>query len=297
LLYFTPLFPSKIAARTASRVDGKISMEYEIKPQNKFSLGLKELWEFRELFYLFTWRDVKVKYKQTFLGVAWALFQPLVMTLLFTFSFGKLIGENSGLTIPYPVFTLSGFILWNIFSSGLSNAGNSMVANANIIKKIFFPRLIIPVSSILVTLIDFAVSFCVFIPVLYYFGGGFHLKALVFIPCSVLLTCLSTFGLGTFLSALNVKYRDFRYILPFFIQALLFATPVIYPIHISNNSVFNWIIRLNPMSAPIEIFRRSFTNDPIDIQQLAFSLSTSVLLLIAGVSYFRKTEAYFADLA
>jgi lipopolysaccharide transport system permease protein len=272
-------------------------MEYEIKPQNKLNLGLKELWQYKELFYMFTWRDVKVKYKQTFLGVTWALFQPVVMTLLFTLSFGKIISANSGMDIPYPVFALSGFILWNIFSSGLSNAGNSMVNNSNIIKKIYFPRLIIPVSSVLVSLIDFFIAFIVFIPVLYYFNCGFNVKAVFFIPLSILLTCMSTFGLGTFLAAVNVKYRDFRYILPFFIQALLFATPVIYPVKISNNSMFHWIMQLNPMSAPIELFRHSFTNSAVDVQGLFLSTSVSLFLFLAGIYYFRKTEAYFADLA
>jgi lipopolysaccharide transport system permease protein len=272
-------------------------MEYEIKPQNKLSLGLKELWKYRELFYMFTWRDVKVKYKQTFLGVTWALFQPVVMTVLFTLSFGKIISANSGLGMPYPLFALSGFIVWNIFSSGLSNAGNSMVSNANIIKKIYFPRLIIPVSSILVSLIDFVMAFVVFIPVLYYFGGGFTLRALVLIPLSLFLTCMSTFGLGTLLAAANVKYRDFRYILPFFIQALLFATPVIYPIQISSNALFRLLMSLNPMSAPIELFRYSFNQSEINFEYLLISMGVSFLLFFTGIYYFRKTEAYFADLA
>jgi lipopolysaccharide transport system permease protein len=220
-------------------------MEYEIKPHNKFSFGLKELWHYRELFYMFTWRDVKVKYKQTFLGVAWAMFQPIIMTLLFTMSFGNIISEKSNLDIPYPVFALSGFIIWNIFSSGLSSSGNSMVNNASIIKKIYFPRLIIPFSSVLVSL----------------------------------------------------KYRDFRYILPFFIQALLFATPVIYPVKISGNALFQFILQLNPMYAPISLFRHSFIDAPIDMNGILISLMTGIILFFAGIYYFKKTEAYFADLA
>lgn len=272
-------------------------MEYEIKPHTKLSLGLKELWQYRELFYMFTWRDVKVKYKQTFLGIAWALFQPLIMTLLFTLGFGKVITQSSGLQMPYPLFALSGFILWNIFSSGISNAGNSMVTNAAIIKKIYFPRLIVPVSSILVSLIDFLMAFIVFIPVMYYYGGAFHAKALLYIPLAVLLTCMCTFGLGSFLAAVSIKYRDFRYILPFFVQALLFATPVIYPLKISGNRFFDILLQLNPMSAPIELFRGSFTNTATNYPQLAISTGVSVILLLLGVFYFRRTEAYFADLA
>jgi lipopolysaccharide transport system permease protein len=272
-------------------------MEYEIKPQNKLNLGLKELWQYRELLYMFTWRDIKVKYKQTYLGFAWAIFQPVLMTILFTLSFGKIISANSNINVPYPIFALSGFILWNVFSSGLSSAGNSMVNNSNIIKKIYFPRLIIPVSSMLVCLIDFLIAFAIFIPALYYFNCNFNFKAVIFIPISILLTSISTFGLGTFLAALNIKYRDVRHILPFFIQALLFATPVIYPIKISDNYFFQLILKLNPMSAPIELFRHSFNNTPIDIQGLAISISVSLFLFLAGIYYFRKTEAYFADLA
>lgn len=272
-------------------------MEFEIKPQRRFSLGLKELWEYRELFYFFTWRDVKVKYKQTALGFLWAIFQPLIMTMLFTVSFGRLINQSLPMDVPYPVFVLSGFLLWNIFSGGLSNAGNSMVNNANIIKKIYFPRLIVPVSSILVSLVDFLMAFIVFVPVLLYYDCSFRASAVYLIPLSVLLAVMATFGLGTFLAALNVKYRDFRYILPFFIQALLFATPVIYPVRITDNSWFQWLLRLNPMNAPIELFRSSISASEVDQRAILMSVAVSVVLFITGIFYFRKTESYFADLA
>ncbi|MBS1646037.1 MAG: ABC transporter permease [Bacteroidetes bacterium] len=272
-------------------------MEFEIKPQKKFSLGLRELWEYRELFYFFTWRDIKVKYKQTALGVLWALFQPAIMTMLFTLGFGKMISSNFHLDLPYPIFALSGFILWNVFSSGLSNAGNSMVNNANIIKKIYFPRLIIPISSILVSVVDFLMAFLIFIPVLYYFNCSFNKWAILFIPSSVLLASIATFGLGTFLAAVNVKYRDFRYILPFFIQALLFATPVIYPIKVNDNPLFQLMLTLNPMNAPIAFFRAGIGTNCLDVSSVLSSLLVSVLLLALGVFYFRKTEHYFADLA
>lgn len=272
-------------------------MEFEIRPQGKFSLGLKELWDYRELFYFFTWRDVKVKYKQTALGVLWAVFQPTIMTVLFTLGFGKLISQNSDLNLPYPIFALSGFLLWNIFSSGLSNAGNSMVNNANIIKKIYFPRLIVPISAILVSIIDFMMAFLVFVPVLFYYDCSFNLLAILFVPLSVLLTAMATFGLGTFLAAVNIKYRDFRYILPFFIQALLFLTPVIYPIKIADNKWFQWLLQLNPMNAPIELLRFSISDSSLNYQSILVSISVSLVLFVVGVVYFRKTEGYFADLA
>lgn len=272
-------------------------IEFEIKPQNKFSLGLKELWEYRELFYFFTWRDIKVKYKQTVLGLLWAVFQPVIMTVLFTLGFGKLIANNNALNIPYPVFALSGFLLWNIFSSGLSNAGNSMVNNANIIKKIYFPRLIIPISSVLVSLVDFLMAFIVFIPLVYYYQCSFKAAAIIVIPISLFLTSLATFGLGTFLAAINIKYRDFKYILPFFIQALLFATPVIYPIHVTGHPYFQTLLQLNPMNAPIELMRYAISDSVLDMPSLFLSISVTLLFFIGGVMYFRKTENHFADLA
>ncbi|HSH64213.1 MAG TPA: ABC transporter permease, partial [Bacteroidia bacterium] len=155
-------------------------MEYEIKPRETLNLGLSELWQYKELFYFFTWRDIKVKYKQTALGFLWAILQPVVMTVLLSVSLGNLISDNGEMVLPYPLFAMSGLIIWNIFSSGLSNAGNSMVTNANIIKKIYFPRLIIPISSVLVALFDFMISFCVFIVLLFYYS--IHINWGIFLP-------------------------------------------------------------------------------------------------------------------
>lgn len=272
-------------------------MEFEIKPQSKFSVGLRELWEYRELFYFFTLRDIKVKYKQTFLGILWAVFQPAIMALLFTLGFGKLISANSDLKLPYPVFALSGFLIWNIFAGGLSNAGNSMVNNANIIKKIYFPRLIIPISTIFVSVVDFCMAFFVFIPILYFYDCEFNFMAIILMPLSVFLATMATFGLGTFLAAINVKYRDFRYILPFFIQALLFITPVIFPVKITQNKLFQIILELNPMNAPIALFRAGINQYELNLISVLNSIIVSLLLFVLGVVYFRKTESYFADLA
>lgn len=272
-------------------------MEFEIKPKSNFSIGLKELWEYRELFFFFTWRDIKVKYKQTILGFLWAIIQPLIMAALFTFCLGNVITKNTPVDMPYVLFALSGICIWNVFSSGLSNAAQSMISNANIIKKIYFPRLIIPISAILVSLFDFFMTLLVFIPVLFYYHTGLQLRALAYIPFSLLLTCMATFGMGTLLAALNVKYRDFRYVIPFFIQALLFATPVIYPIRVTDNIVLQYILKLNPMTAPVELFRASFSNSSPELSSLALSTCFSFLLFLTGLIYFRKTETYFADLA
>jgi len=272
-------------------------MEFEIKPQNKLSLGLKELWEYRELFYFFTLRDIKVKYKQTVLGFLWAVLQPLIMALLFSYFLGKAIANYTALELPYDIFALSGLVIWGIFSSGLNNAGNSMVSNANIIKKIYFPRLIIPISSVLVGVFDFIMAFAVFIVYSLIKGVAFKGIALLYFPSAIILACVATFGAGTLLAALNVKYRDFRYIIPFLIQLLLFLTPVIYPVSITNNVYLNWVLALNPMTAPLDIFRASIEGSEIHRAQDLISISTSIILFITGLVYFRKTEAYFADLA
>ena len=276
-------------------------MEYEIKPQRKFDFGLKELWSYKELFYFFAWRDIKVKYKQTALGFLWAVLQPLITMVVFTFFFGRLLQIPSS-TLPYPVFVLSGLLLWNIFSSGVTNAGNSMVNNSNIIKKIYFPRLIIPLSAILVSVFDFLMTLLIFFGVLLYFKINSNLNIawinfLLVLPISVILSCIASFGIGTLLAALNIKYRDFRYMVPFMIQTLLFITPVIYPISIVQSPLLKVILAMNPMYAAIEILRGSMTGIFPDTYLLMLSIFSSVVFLLIGVFIFRKTEYYFADLA
>ena len=272
-------------------------IEYEIKPQEKIALGLGELITYRELFYFFTWRDIKVKYKQTLLGFAWAILQPLLMMIIFTLFFGrtlKVASEN----LPYPVFVFGGLIIWNIFSSGLSAASNSMVSNANIIKKIYFPRLIIPISSILVAFFDFIMAWFILIVLLFYYHlqvniPFFFLSTLM----SVVLACIATFGPGCLLAALNVKYRDFRYVVPFLVQVLLFVTPVIYPYNMLHHPWAKLIIAFNPMTGPVELFRASLANRDVIWHLVGTSCISTLLFFVGGVYYFRRTEAYFADLA
>ena len=270
---------------------------FEIKPKLAFSLNLKELIEYKELFYFFTWRDVKVKYKQTAFGFLWAILQPLVMMAIFTFFIGKSLKVPSD-TIEYPIFAFSGLILWTVFSSGITNAGNSMVSNAQIIKKIYFPRLVIPISSILVSVFDFLIAFFVFIVLLIFYQQPVDvLSAFMFWPTSLIVAVIATFGPGCLLAALNVKYRDFRYVIPFLVQALLFLTPVIYPISIVSNSWLKYLLAVNPMYAAITIFRLPMMNSSPDTTLLWISLLSGVLLFFIGLTYFRKTEMYFADLA
>jgi lipopolysaccharide transport system permease protein len=269
-------------------------MEYEIKPKEKFNTGLAELWHARELFYFFTWRDIRVKYKQTFLGFTWAIIQPVLMTLIFTLVLGKF---DFQLNIPYPLFACSGFILWNIFSSGITSAGNSMVNNANIIKKIYFPRLIIPVSSVLVSLFDFMMTIPLLIGIMIYYHFAPSLANLWMLPAAIIMATIGTFGPGCLLAALNVKYRDFRYVIPFLVQFLFFATPVIYPQHYFKNKWVMELFALNPMSGPITLFRGFLVDRPVDPLLCSISCCSGLFFLFLGILVFKKTESYFADLA
>ena len=274
-------------------------MEYEIKPESKFSINAKEIWSYKELFYYFTWRDIKVKYKQTALGMAWAILQPTIMMLVFTFLFGAFIQSNSESTLPYPIYVYSGLMLWGIFSNGIQAAGNSMVTNANIIKKIYFPRLIIPLSSILVAVFDFIMTLIPFVLLLLYYSVEINAWRLVtLLPLSLLIILLTTIGTGCFLSALNVKYRDFRFVIPFLVQFTLYASPIIYKIDSIKNQTIKFILSANPISVAIDIYRSAF--DPtasIDYTLLSVGMSISIAILSVGIYYFRKTESYFADLA
>jgi lipopolysaccharide transport system permease protein len=273
-------------------------VEYEIKPAGKFSVNFREIWDFKELFYFFTWRDIKVKYKQTMLGFLWAILQPAIMMAIFTFLFKDLVNDQIKIKVPYPVFVYTGLMFWLIFSTGLQNAGNSMVNNANIIKKIYFPRLIIPLSSILVALFDFLMTIILYaILLIYYQVDVSWLRLFVCFPLALLITLVTTFGVGSFLAALNVKYRDFRYIIPFIVQALMFLTPVILPVNGIKYSWLQIILNLNPLSSAMVLARSVIDPSPLDPIQILIGVLLSFFWLILGIIYFQKTESYFADLA
>lgn len=275
--------------------------EYIIKPHSKISLNLNELWQYKELFYFFAWRDIKVKYKQTVLGIFWVILQPLVMMMVFTIFFSEALNVPTD-NIPAPIFYVSGLLFWYLFSSGLSNSANSMVTNANIIKKIYFPRLIIPFSGVLVALFDFLMSLIVFVGILIYFNitkPEFQIRPILFLyaPLALILTIITTLGLGFTLAALNVKYRDFRYVIPFGIQFLMFVTPVIYPVTIFQNMPsLKYILALNPMTGAVILVRNAFVPENIDWTIIGISFGMSILLLVLGIFTFRKMEAYFADI-
>lgn len=274
---------------------------YTITPPRQFSLQLKELWQFRELFYFFSWRDIKVKYKQTLLGFLWAILQPLVMMFVFVFFFAKSLKLSTD-GIPPAIFYYSGLLLWNLFSTGISGAGNSMITHASIIKKVYFPRLIIPLSSVLTACFDFFMALLVFLLILlyYHFTLDFSISLGYFALCLLLgwgLSLLTAFGAGTLLASLNVKYRDFRYVIPFLIQFLFFVTPVIYPVSVVSDPRWSYLLALNPMTGAIQLMRSAFSAAPIDPILLGISVGAAFVLCLLGIFNFKRTEAYFADLA
>lgn len=271
-------------------------MELVIKPKNKWwRFDWKELWLFRDLFYFLTWRDVKVKYKQTVIGVAWAVFQPLITMVVFTVFFGKLAQMPSD-NIPYPIFVYSGLLFWTLFSSSLSNVSSSFVGNENIITKIYFPRVILPISSILTNVVDFFIATIILIIMMFYYNYTPTIIGILIIPVLLIMTILTTLGVGLLLASINVKYRDVRYVLPFFIQLLIFITPVIYPTSLVSDK-YRWILGLNPMSGIIDAARSGILGyREIDWLLLIVSFASMIVYCVIGFIYFRKVERYFADI-
>ena len=263
------------------------------------SLQLKELWEYRELLYFLVWRDVKVRYKQTVLGAAWAIIQPFFTMVVFTIFFGRMAKVGSD-GLPYPIFSYAGLLPWTLFAHGLSQSSNSLVGSSGLIKKVYFPRLVIPISSVLSGVVDFVIAFSVLLGMMAWYGIWPN-GAVVFLPLLLLLAFATALGVGMWLSALNVQFRDIRYVVPFFVQLWLFVTPVIYPSskvipYIEKLGLPGWILGLNPMAGVVEGFRwallsTSTTPGPIILTSSLVALS----LLISGTFYFRRMEKTFAD--
>lgn len=271
-------------------------MKTIIKPKKGLAgLNFKEIWSYRELFYFFAWRDIKLRYRQTFFGIAWAVMQPFITMVVFSVVFGKL-AEMPSDNIPYPIFVYAGLLLWNIFSNSLNFASQSLIGSANIIQKIYLPKIIIPAASVVVTLVDFLFAGLIFLGIIFYYGFIPHFQGLLLLPILLLITILASLGLGWFFAAVNVRYRDIRYALPFFIQLLIFITPVIYPISIVPNA-YKWLLTINPMTGVIETFKAGFLGTmPINWTVLAISAVMSILFFIFGLVYFLKTEKTFADI-
>jgi lipopolysaccharide transport system permease protein len=259
------------------------------------ALRLADVWEYRELLYFLVWRDVKVRYKQTLLGAAWAVIQPFFTMLIFSVVFGRLARIPSD-DVPYPLFCYAALVPWTFFSSGLLQAANSLVSNTNLLKKVFFPRLVIPTASVAAMGVDFVCAFLVLLAMMAYYGVA-PSPAAVALPGFVLLACVTALGAGLWLSALNVKYRDVKYLMPFLLQVWMFATPIAYPSSLVE-SQWRMLYALNPMVGVADGFRWALlgTDTPPDLT-LAASTAMAIVLAVSGAYYFRHTERTFADIA
>lgn len=265
-----------------------------IQPSKRWSLiSFTDIWAYRELLFFLTWRDVKVRYKQTALGAAWAILQPLFMMIIFTIFFGRLAGVGSS-GIPYPLFALAGLVPWTFFSNSITASGNSLVGSANLITKVYFPRIIVPAAAMLAGLVDFMLAFVLLVLMMFYYGVTLTPQVL-FLPVLILLTALFALGVGTWMSALNVKYRDVRFALPFLIQLWLFVSSVILP----SSSVpekWRWLLLLNPMSAIIEGYRSALFGLPFDWTALGIASVLTLVVLLYALYSFGRVERSFADI-
>ncbi len=255
-------------------------------------LDLKELWAYRELLIVLTLRDIKVRYKQTVLGGAWAIIQPLTIMLIFTAIFGNLAKIPSE-GFPYPVFVYAALLPWTFFANALATSGGSLVGSSNLVSKVYFPRLIIPLSAVAGGLVDFLISSGILLLLMVYFDIPWTIN-LVIAPFLILGVVLTAFGVGTILSALTVSYRDFRFIVPFLIQIWMYLTPVVYGVSFIPEK-WRWLLSLNPMTGYIDGFRAAFLGKPFAWESLFISFILSLLIFLVGVGYFCKVERRFSD--
>lgn len=268
----------------------------EIVPSRGWvDLKLRELWSYRELLYFLTWRDIKVRYKQTVLGAAWAILQPFLTMVVFSLFFGRLAKISTGAVgLPYEVFSAAGTVPWAFFAYGLAQSSDSLVGNSQLIKKVFFPRLVMPIASVLSGLVDFALAFVVLVGMIMAYGIPLTIN-IVWLPLFLLLAFVTALGVGLWLSALNVEYRDIRYMVPFLLQVWMFISPVVYPSSLLDEP-WRTVYGLNPMAGVLDGFRWALlgrTDAPGPM--ILVSAVVAVVLLITGTFYFRRMERNFAD--
>jgi len=283
------------ASVPATRAEPRPTYHLRIEPSRGWvSLKLRELWEYRELLYFLTWRDVKVRYKQTVLGAAWAIIQPFFTMVVFSLFFGNLAKIPSD-GIPYPIFSYAALVPWTFFANGMGQSSNSLVGAANLIKKIYFPRLVIPISAVISGVVDFVLAFIVLLGMMLAYGIVPTINV-IFLPLLLLLAFVTALGVGMWLSAMNVQFRDVRYTVPFLTQFWMFATPIAYPSSLIENDVLRTIYGINPMTGVIEGFRWALLNtDTAPGPTIVVSSLAAMALLVSGAFYFRRMEKTFAD--
>jgi lipopolysaccharide transport system permease protein len=279
-----------VVIETAESTQGGIRIA---RPRGRIDLNLRELWQYKELLYFFVWRDIKIRYKQTAIGAAWAVLQPTLTMAVFSLFFGKLAKIPSG-GLPYPIFYYAALLPWMYFAASLQSATNVVVDHQRVITKVYFPRILLPLSSVLAGLLDFGISFVVFLGMMAYYriAPG---AAILWLPCLLLMAVLTALGVGLWLSALNAIYRDVRYAVPFLVQFWMFASPVAYPSSLVP-AQWRWLYGLNPMAGVIEGFRWSLTGRGQRPSLMMGASAAMVLtLVLAGMAYFQKMEGTIAD--
>lgn len=291
----THILQNSATALAASEMHDSAPIVVHIRPSKGWvSLRLNELFEYRELLYFLVWRDIKVRYKQTALGASWAVIQPFFTMVVFSLFFGRLAKMPSD-GVPYPIFSFAALVPWTFFATSLTNSSNSLVGSANLIKKVYFPRLAIPIATVLSGLVDFAIAFGMLIGMMIWYGVH-PSRAVLWLPLFLLLALVTSLGVGLWLSAMNVQFRDVKYVVPFLTQFWLFATPVAYP---SSLLAGKWraIYALNPMVGVVEGFRWSLLGTKTNPTSLiAVSSAAAALILVSGAFYFRRMERTFADI-
>lgn len=267
--------------------------ETVIRPSSRSpSLNATELFAYADLWFAMIKRDIQIRYKQTVLGVGWAVVQPVVTMLIFTLIFGRLAKIPSD-GMPYPVFVLSGLLAWNLFSNSISSAGNSMLGASNLITKVYFPRLIVPLSSMGVAIVDFLIA-CVVLLIMMMFYGVLPSWKIIFLPLFVAGLMVCATGVGSWLAAVTVTYRDFRFVIPFTVQIWMYLTPVVYPVSFLPER-WSWLVYLNPVNGWVLGIRAAFLGGPIDWLAIVFSCLWAAIILVIGLRYFARVERWFAD--
>jgi lipopolysaccharide transport system permease protein len=264
-------------------------------PRSWAGIEWKEIWRYRELLYFLMWRDVKIRYKQTVLGAAWAILQPFMTMVVFSIFFGRLAGLNAKTGgVPYPTYVFAGLLPWTFFASAVASGGTSLVNSSNLITKVYFPRLIIPLAAVFTGLVDLAVSSSVLFVLMAYYRTDLSWQVML-LPLFVVGTVLAATGVGVLLSALTVSFRDFQYVIPFLVQLWLFVTPVIYPTAVVPER-WRWVLALNPMAGLIDGFRAAFLHRPLDWPHIGLSMAIALFLFLAGACYFQQQERRFTDI-
>ena len=289
---------------TSTDADSTVSLRTVIEARPGWqAVNLKELWQYRELVFFLTWRDIKVRYKQTVMGAAWAIIQPLMTSIVFVILFGKFGRMEENTNLPFFPLVFASQIAWQFFAASISQSGQSLVSSANLISKVYFPRLIVPIASVGAGLVDFTIALGVMALIL--FGSGLIPPLqVVLLPLFLLGVIVTAIGVGSLLAALTVAYRDFRYVIPFLVQMWMFASPVGYPLvqvtgYLQDNGIsesWMWLYFANPMAGFAQGFRWCLLGAPFELKYLAISTTMALLILTIGLAYFRKVERRFADI-